>query len=227
MGFKREFYVTDNMCGLSRVIKPSGLLDILQSVAGEHAEILGIGYEALKEKGYAFVLARIKYDLYRPITKYSKIVVETTPLVPGRIDFDRDFEIYDFNTNELIGVATSKWIIIDLNTRKICRSSVFTYPCDVREKGNYDSFDKLTIDESILDNEIGYVVRHNDIDFIGHMNNTKYADALVFESSVKHFQIDFLHEIKLNNVLNIKYNENNFVGYCKDFISFKASCMYF
>lgn len=227
MGYRNEFCVTDNMCGVNQIIKPSGLLDILQSVAGEHAEILGIGYEALKEKGYAFVLARIKYDLYRPITKYSKIVVETTPLVPGRIDFDRDFEIYDFNTNELIGVATSKWIIIDLNTRRICRSSVFTYLCDVREKGNYDSFDKLTIEESILDNEIAYVVRYNDIDFIGHMNNTKYADALVFKNSVKHFQIDFLHEVKLNNVLNIKYDENNFVGYCSDFISFKANCMYF
>ena len=45
------------------MIKPSGLLDILQSVAGEHANLLGIGYNDLKEKGYAFVLARIKYDL--------------------------------------------------------------------------------------------------------------------------------------------------------------------
>ena len=147
MGYIKEYCVTDNMCGYDRMIKPSGLLDILQSVAGEHAMVLGIGYEALKEKGYAFVLARIKYDLYRPIKRYSKVVVETTPLVPGRIDFDRDFEIYDFDTNELIGVATSKWIIIDLNNRKICRSSVFEYPCAVREKGNYDSFDKLIFND--------------------------------------------------------------------------------
>ena len=64
MGFKRTFFVTDNMCDLNRHIKPMGLLDILQSVAGEHATTLGIGYEDLKAKGYAFVLARIKYDLY-------------------------------------------------------------------------------------------------------------------------------------------------------------------
>ena len=44
---------------------------------------------------------------------------------------------FDKLTNRLIGIATSKWIIIDLNTRKICRSNVFTYPCDVRDKGNY------------------------------------------------------------------------------------------
>jgi acyl-CoA thioesterase FadM len=148
MGFKRVFLVTDNMCDLNRYIKPMGLLDILQSVAGEHATKLGIGYEDLKDKGYAFVLARIKYDLYKPIKNYSELLVETTPLVPGRIDFDRDFEIYDNETNELLGVATSKWIIIDLVTRRICRTNVFTYPCELREEGNYKSFDKLSFDDS-------------------------------------------------------------------------------
>ena len=227
MGHKKVFSVTDNMCGINRTIKPSGLLDVLQSVAGEHAELLGIGYEDLKKKGYAFVLARIKYDLYKPIQKYQEIMVETTPLVPGRIDFDRDFEIYDNKTNELIGVATSKWIIIDLNSRKICRSNVFTYPCELREKGNYDSFDKLTFDDSVLNNEYQYLVRNNDIDFIGHMNNTRYADALIFQGSVKHFEINFLHEVKLNEMLNIKYDDNNFIGSYENTISFKANCIYF
>ena len=227
MGHKKVFAVTDNMCGYNRTIKPSGLLDILQSVAGEHAELLGIGYEALKEKGYAFVLARIKYDLYKTINKYQEIMVETTPLIPGRIDFDRDFEIYDSKTKELLGVATSKWVIIDLNTRKICRSSVFTYPCELREKGNYDTFDKLSFDDSTFTNHYEYLVRNNDIDFIGHMNNTRYADALILTNSVKHFEINFLNEVKLNEVLNIKYDDNNYVGYCNDKVSFRANYKYF
>ena len=227
MGYKKNFTVTDNMCGINRTIKPSGMLDIFQSVAGLHADILGIGYEDLKEKGYAFVLARIKYDLYKPIYRYQELTVETTPLVPGRIDFDRDFEIYDSNTMELIGVGTSKWIIIDLNTRKICRSSVFTYPCEVRSKGNYDSFEKLSFDDGLLSNNYDYFVRDNDIDFIGHMNNTKYADALILNSCVKHFEINYLHEVKLNETLNIKYSDNEFIGYCNNTVSFKASCIYF
>ena len=89
MGYKVEVKVTDNMCGFNRKIKPSGMLDILQSVAGEHANLLKIGYLDLKEKGYAFVLARIKYDLYEEINCYQEIIVETTPLAPGRIDYDR------------------------------------------------------------------------------------------------------------------------------------------
>lgn len=227
MGYKKVFCITDNMCGIRRSIKPSGLLDILQSVAGEHAEILGIGYEDLKKQNYAFVLARIKYDLYKPIEKYSEIMVETTPLVPGRIDFDRDFEIYDNKTNELIGIATSKWIIIDLTSRKICRSNVFTYPCQLREKGNYDSFDKLSFDEKLFNLSYDYEVRHTDIDFIGHMNNTRYADALIYNDVVKHFEINFIHEVKLGEVLNIKHDYNNYIGHCNEALSFKANCSYF
>lgn len=227
MGYKKEFTITDNMCNHNRVIKPSGVLDILQSVAGEHANLLKIGYYDLKEKGFAFVLARIKYDLYKPIKYYQEIVVETTPLVPGRIDFDRDFEIYDKNTNELLGIATSKWIIIDLNTRRICRSNVFTYQCEVRSKGNYDSFDKLDFANANLDESYSYQVRHNDIDFIGHMNNTRYADALHFNGLVRSFEINFLHEVKLGETLNIIHNNREYIGYNNEIISFRAKCEYF
>lgn len=204
-----------------------GIIGYLTKCCRWHATKLGIGYEDLKEKGYAFVLARIKYDLYKPIEKYTELLVETTPLVPGRIDFDRDFEIYNNETKELIGIATSKWIIIDLATRKICRTNVFTYSCEVREKGNYESFDKLVFDEAMLELSYDYEVRHNDIDFIGHMNNTKYADALVYQNSVKHLELNFLHEVKLSEILNIKHDYENYIGYCDETVSFKANCSYF
>lgn len=227
MGHKAIFKVTDNMCGANRSINPSGMLDILQSVAGEHANLLNIGYYDLKAKGYAFVLARIKYDLYEKIKYYQEVVVETTPLTPGRIDFDRDFEIYDKTNNKLLGIATSKWVIIDLNTRRICRTNVFSYPCEVREKGNYTEFDKLVFDEINLTESYPYEVRYNDIDFIGHMNNTKYADLLALKGVVKHFEINFLHEVKLHEVLNVKHDFHNFIGYVGDTVSFKANCSYF
>ena len=72
-----------------------------------------------------------------------------------------------------------------------------------------------------------YLIRHNDIDFIGHMNNTKYADALIYEGVCKHFEINFIHEVKLNEVLNIKYSSNKFIGYSGNVLSFKAYCTYF
>ena len=227
MDYRKHFKVTDNMCGLYQSLKPSGVLDLLQSSAGEHAELLGIGYEALKAKGYAFVLARVKYDLERKIERYDELEIVTAPLVPGRIDFDRDFDIYDAKTGEKIGIGTSKWIIIDLNTRKICRSSVFTYPCELREVGNYSSFDKLGFDKEELENVYQYEVRHNDVDFLGHMNNTKYADALIINKAVKHFEINFVNESKLGENLTIYHDGNNFIGYLDDKVSFKAYVEYF
>jgi acyl-ACP thioesterase len=95
------------------------------------------------------------------------------------------------------------------------------------EKGNYDSFDKLSFEEDGLDNSYEYLVRNNDIDFIGHMNNTKYADALIINGCVKHFEINFIHEVKLNEILQIKHDFNNYVGYNNETLSFKAKCIYF
>ena len=227
MKYSKVFKVTDNMCGLYQTIKPSGVLDLLQGSAGEHANMLGIGYEDMKAKGYAFVLARVKFDLFRQIERYEEVIVETTPLIPGRIDFDRDFEIYDAKTKDKIAIATTKWIIIDLNTRRICRSSVFEYPCDMREVGNYDSFDKLSFDKDELTRSYDYEVRHNDVDFLGHMNNTKYADALILDKACKHFEINFIKETTLGEKLTIHHDDNNFVGYCGDSVSFKASVIYF
>lgn len=227
MKYRKLFKVSDNMCGLYQALKPSGVLDLLQSAAGEHADMLGIGYNSLKEKGYAFVLARVKYDLFRKIGRYEELAIVTEPLAPGRVDFDRDFEIYDNTSGEKIGIGTSKWIIIDIATRRICRSSVLQYPCDVREVGNYDSFDKLAFDDSGLDNCFTYQVRHNDVDFLGHMNNTKYADAIRFDKPSKHFEINFLHEIKLGEELLIKHDGNNYIGYNGDTVSFRVYTEYF
>jgi acyl-CoA thioesterase FadM len=104
---------------------------------------------------------------------------------------------------------------------------VFTYPCDVRENGNYQEFDKLSFDDMDLKYDYLYLVRHSDIDFIGHMNNTRYADSLRINGVVKHFEINYLHEVKLDEILFIKHDESKFVGYNGATVSFKALCEYF
>ena len=53
------------------------------------------------------------------------------------------------------------------------------------------------------------------------------ADMLLFNGVVKHFEINFIHEVKLDDVLNVKHNFNKFVGYCDETVSFKAECTYF
>ena len=60
------------------------------------------------------------------------------------------------------------------------------------------------------------------------MNNTKYSDAVKFDSNrtVKYFQIDYIREVKHEDLLHIKtFNSDNELkveGICADNVSFKA-----
>lgn len=229
--FEKEFSVTDNMCSANQCMKPSGILDIMQSIAGEHANLLKIGFNDIIKKNLAFVIARVKYDLIKPIQRYSRIKVVTWPCAVGRIEMKRDYEFYDIDTNELLLKASSIWILIDINNRKICRSNSVDYPNNIYPKENYESFEKLKFDDEGFSVQSNYLVRHSDLDLNNHMNNTKYTDAVIYDKMCSSCQIDYIHEAKLNDTLVIKtkYEENVLyaIGKNENEISFKALFKFF
>lgn len=224
--YEKIFSITDNMCDKNQVIKPSGVLDILQSIAGEHADLLHIGYNNIIQKNLAFVIARVKYNLLKPIKRYKSIRVVTWPCLASRIEMKRDYEFYDLESGELLLKASSIWILIDINTRKICRSNSVCYPTNIYPKENYIEFDKLKFDGIDFNESHKYDVRLCDLDLNNHMNNTKYPDTILLEKPCSFCQIDYVHEAKLNDVLDIKIKKEedylNALGECNNQISFKA-----
>lgn len=187
------------------VLRPSGILDCFQTVAGIHATVLGLGLRRLLENNHAWVLVRTKYDVYKQIPKESQVIVETWPHVKGVFDYDRDYRILDLDRNVLVK-ATSKWVIIDTNERKILRSP-YDYSCECSDEKTYDSFDKIRVkfddDSKILGT---YTIRNTEIDVLGHLNNIRYAD-IIFEFypyALENLQIDYINETKLGETLTIK-----------------------
>ena len=224
--FEKEFSVTDNMCNHNQIMKPSGILDILQSIAGEHANLLKIGYDDILEKNLAFVIARVKFDAYKLIKRYTRLKVVTWPCEASRIEMKRDYEFYDLNTNELLLKASSVWILIDITNRRICRSSSVDYPTNIYPKENYDSFEKLKFDDSEFTFNNSYLVRNSDLDLNNHMNNTKYTETIIYEGNCSFCQIDYVKEAILNDTLTIKTKQEEDILYAlgtnNGEVSFKA-----
>ena len=231
--YEKVFSVTDNMCGQNTYMKPSGVLDVLQSIAGEHANLLGIGFDDVIKKNLCYIIARNKYDMLKPIKRFTNIRVKTWPATPAKIDLDRYYEIYDADTNELLLTGVSKWLLIDITTRRIARTSNVEFPNDIYEKVLYESFDKLRFDGISFEESYDFVVRFSDLDLNNHMNNTKYAEALVYdqEKVVNHFEINYISEVVRGDILNIYYqkdnNEAKFQGITNDKVSFTAYYTYF
>ena len=78
---------------------------------------------------------------------------------------------------------------------------LFTFRCF---NGIIWVIDKLKFDGTDYNENHKYDVRLCDLDLNNHMNNTKYPDTIFLEKPCSFCQIDYVHEAKLNDVLDIK-----------------------
>ena len=75
--------------------------NLFQEIASLHAEELGVGYEVMKEKGLAWIVARNKITIVNSQNVSKVVTVHTWPHPNGRFDFERDYVMYNEN-NEVI-----------------------------------------------------------------------------------------------------------------------------
>lgn len=196
--FTEHFTVTDNMCRPKIGLASVGILDLFQSIAGEHISKLGYPFSFLAQKGLAFVLVRCKYEIYDVIRPYEKLKIITWPHKANRFEFDRSYAIY--RDDILVGKGLSKWVIINLNTRSLVRPDVI----DLALFGNLESeaFPKIKLPMLNYEKIMTYEVRNDDIDVVGHFNNTKYANVLL-DVNYDALEINYLKELKLGNSVDV------------------------
>lgn len=198
-------------------IKPDAILGIFQDIAGIHADNLHIGFKDLYEKGYYWILARVRFDILKKPTPLSMVHVKTWPHEIGRVDAKREYEITDLNGDVLIrGLA--KWVIIDINTRRLARMSNISYGEGLYLKANYEDVEKIELPELSKFKKIyTYKVLKSDLDHNKHMNNCAYAKIL-FESTnhfIKNLTVDYFHELNFADTIDL-YEYNNFYIGMKD-----------
>lgn len=191
-----------------RKITPASVLDLFQTVAGEHAALLGCGFESLFARKLLWVLVRTKYEVIRQPQMYQTVTVKTWPLAPSRIGFQREYLMEDEQGNPLIK-ASSDWVIIHSEQRKIVSVGDIYPDMDyLNQKSFEERLKKLPDFETVGE---GFIVcpGFSQLDMNGHVNNTKYAnyvlDALESdgENEIKAFQIDYRHEVQKGDKLNL------------------------
>ena len=201
--FEKKYTVQVNDIDFRQQLKLSSLFVYLQDMATEHGYRIGVGRDVLQKKyGIIWVLTRVKVDILRYPRFKEEIIIETWPEQPGKLEFNRNFIIYDKNNN-IIAKAISQWVLIDFNTRKLRRSSILEekFPESNRESAIDCNLGKIKPTGSLV---LGYkkTVGYSDIDLNEHLNNAKYIDYIMdcfsIEEHKKHFiksiEINYLHE---------------------------------
>lgn len=177
--YKINYTVPNRDVGFNKKLRPGALFAYFQDVASLHSENIGAGVERLdSEFGVAWVLMRMRVDILKMPELYDEIELATWPQ-DFKVLYDRDFTLAD-SSGEVIVRSISTWIIMDLEKRELVRERKFDYyEADFPNERAIDKkLSRLHMPKDcrkIFEKEVGY----SDIDYNGHMNNTKYIDCLM------------------------------------------------
>lgn len=193
--------------------RPSAVLGLLQEAATEAARALHVSGPEVRERYGAFwMLARIRYELDRPLRWEEPINIRTWHRGGKAAMMYREFDITV--AGEPVGRALSAWVLAGVESRRILHLS------EVKEIENTgggslcrtDTLHKLRLPQG-LEVAAERQLHYSDTDVNGHVNNTRYADficdalgleALGVGKYVSRLQLSFLAECLAGETIRLK-----------------------
>lgn len=152
------------------------ILQILENAAGNHSSNIGDSIADANKNGIAWILTEWRVKIVRrPVNGES---LNITTWVRGKAPASavyRDFLLTDVNGTEVIR-AEAKFALFDLTTSRLTRISEELF-------GSYQPESKTVFEDSQrlrapseFTSETELNLRRSDIDFNGHVHNTRYVD---------------------------------------------------
>lgn len=228
MKFEREYYVGIKDIGIKGKMSNYGILSILEEIASSHSDTVEYGVNDIETKKKVWLLMDWKLQVFERPCYGTKVKVKTwaRPITKMPFSTYRDFEIFD--GEKKIAIATSKWVLFDLETNKIAKITediINLYKPQEEKVFEKEEIEKLKEIQE-LNEYIEYDVKRADIDVNKHMHNLNYLklayEALpedVYLSEEKNkVRIMYKHQILLGDKVKCYYNniEN------KDIITIKS-----
>lgn len=193
----------------NRQLRPSQLLVYMQETSNHHTASVGMQLDDLRdEKHLAFILSRLRLQIYRPLRAFEPIEVQTFTN-PGRgLSSLRSFRI--LRGEEVVAEADSVWALIGTEDRKFHR---------IEETG-YEFEDEPPLELSIparvrfpADLPLEIVgqrrIVYSDLDYNMHMNNTRYPDMLCDflpledVNRLRGMSLSYLHEAAYGDTITV------------------------
>ncbi len=172
----------------------------MQDIAWEHANILGFGFDKLKKEQQFWVLSRLLVKIDRRPVWGENFTLETWSRGTDGFYGYRDFNFAD-ETGNIVIQATSSWLVINAETKRIVRLTDFNDFPTYEESVFGENAGKVNSPKS--NSELEFTpVRFNEIDINQHFNTGRYIERIIdsydFEFHEKNdlieFEINFLKE---------------------------------
>lgn len=203
---KKSYEIRYTDVDVSDNLKLSSLLALMEESACLSAEELGFGYSFLQPRKMGFVMVNWYIEMRRAVRLGDVLTIHTWPIKPKRLIVLRDFELYV--GDEKVGVATSRWCLVDLVTFSMLPSSVaFREEMEYNENRSIDVANIKVPEIDVGAPCYSKAVTYSDYDHYNHVNNTKYADFLLDVFAVDEIKDKSYSLVKITYVKQSKEGE--------------------
>ena len=205
--YTQDYIVSCYEADANQSLRPTAMLDWMQEVAGRDATRLGFGYDNLIQNHTAWVLSRthVRFNQYPKWRDNVKLT--TWHKGAFKVLYLRDFQLQNESGETLIS-ATTSWLIIDMNTRRMVRNPELASSPEtcVFEHAIEEPADKIIFPTDIEPILAGtHKVVWADIDTMAHVNNVKYVgwaldtinESILSEKPLKEILVNYDSEVLL------------------------------
>ncbi len=201
--------------GIANKLNLKSLIKYLQDAAGEHSDLAGYGISNIEKTHLAWLVLNWKVKMISHPHYNEEITIKTWARSLEKVYSYRDFEILDSNNN-LVAIASSKWLLVDSNTKKIkhiTEDIVNSYGLNNKAVFNVNLDEKPKVPENNSLN-FTYKVQRRDIDTNHHVNNLFYIDFaletipenIYLSNEFNNIEIFYKKEIKYGEIINCYYS---------------------
>ncbi|KAL4587950.1 hypothetical protein LXL04_000827 [Taraxacum kok-saghyz] len=191
LSYKERFIIRCYEVGINKTATVETIANLLQEVGGNHAQSVGFSTDGfattttMRKLHLIWVTSRMHIEIYRYPAWSDVVEIETWCQSEGRIGTRRDWIIKDYSNGEVIGRATSKWVMMNEDTRRLQKVND-----DVRDEylifcpktprlafpeENNSSLKKIAkLEDPAEFSRLGLVPRRADLDMNKHVNNVTY-----------------------------------------------------
>ena len=197
----KKFRIEDKHCDKKGELKLSALQLFMQECAGEDFDSYGTMGDEMRKNGMAFVLTRVTFDIFKKMSKGDLLEILTVHDHIEGISLIREFVIT--SDKGYCCRATTVWIVLNLNTRRIMRPTALEYypPTLNLFTQQVESEKRIFAKDETAELVCEIDINNSHIDENGHVNNTFYQDFAAkaidgrySDKFLKHIQISYVHE---------------------------------
>lgn len=196
--FQEEFKIRATEIDINQKATLPAICNLLQEVAGNHAQKLHFDITDLQQDKLTWVLHRLFVEMERYPDWRETITIKTWPSSGDGLRAYRDFLILD-SEGEIIGKSLSYWLIMDIESRRPTRipeKILSMAPKNIKHvlpvtDGNFEDIERADATQT-------FDVRKTDLDLNNHVNNVRYIEwalsCLPGKAEVSEIDIKFMAE---------------------------------